>query len=377
MRFDRVAKQAAIATKSGRVAGNRRQLAGKSGSAIQLSNSDIAELLAQEAETVSGNLQRAFRRAARSAFLWPREAWETAAAGESLTSLTGVGPYLEKRIEAWMIKPPVVRPAAVRCDFLTMAKARSALAENPVWARQVRGDLQMHTTWSDGSGTIAAMAEAGAMRGYQFIAVTDHSKGLKIAGGIDERALRRQAIEIDQTNRRSDCQVLKSIEANLNPRGEGDMDRNALAKLDLVLGSFHSSLRTKEDQTSRYLAALRNPEVHILGHPRGRVYNFRLGLTADWPRVFAEATKLDKALEIDCYPDRQDLNVALLKIARREGTRISLGTDAHHPWQLEFIELGLAAAWIAKIPASRIINFLALPQLNEWVAALRSKRRAR
>src|SRR5207248_1876691 len=217
MRFDRVAKQAAIATKSGRVAGNRRQLAGKSGSAIQLSNSDIAELLAQEAETVSGNLQRAFRRAARSAFLWPREAWETAAAGVSLTSLTGVGPYLEKRIEAWMIKPPVVRPAAVRCDFLTMAKARSA------------------------------MAEAGAMRGYQFIAVTDHSKGLKIAGGIDERALRRQAIEIDQTNRRSDCQVLKSIEANLNPRGEGDMDRNALAKLDLVLGSFHSSLRTKED----------------------------------------------------------------------------------------------------------------------------------
>ena len=372
-----MAKQAAIATKSGRIAGKRRQLAGKSGSAIRLSNSDIAELLAQEAETVSGNLQRAFRRAARSAFLWPREAWETAAAGESLTSLTGVGPYLEKRIEAWMIKPPVVRPAAVRCDFLTMAKARSALAENPVWARQVRGDLQMHTTWSDGSGTIAAMAEAGAMRGYQFIAVTDHSKGLKIAGGIDERALRRQAIEIDQTNRRSDCQVLKSIEANLNPRGESDMDRNALAKLDLVLGSFHSSLRTKEDQTSRYLAALRNPEVHILGHPRGRVYNFRLGLTADWPRVFAEATKLDKALEIDCYPDRQDLNVALLKSARREGTRISIGTDAHHPWQLEFIELGLAAAWIAKIPAGRIINFFALPQLNEWVAALRSKRRAR
>ena len=146
------------------------------------------------------------------------------------------------------------------------------------------------------------------------------------------------------------------------------MERNALAKLDLLLGSFHSSLRTKEDQTSRYLAALRNPEVHILGHPRGRVYNFRLGLTADWPRVFAEATKLDKALEIDCYPDRQDLNVALLKIARREGTRISLGTDAHHPWQLEFIELGLAAALLAKIPPDRILNFMPLEGLGEWVA---------
>jgi len=219
------------------------------------------------------------------------------------------------------------------------------------------------------------MAGAGAMRGYEFIAVTDHSKGVKIAGGIDERALRRQAIEIDQTNRRSDCQVLKSIEVNLNPRGEGDMDRNALAKLDLVLGSFHSSLRTKDDQTSRYLTALRNPEVHILGHPRGRVYNFRLGLTADWPRIFVEATKLDKALEIDCYPDRQDLNVAPLKIARREGTRISLGTDTHHPWQLEFIELCLAAAWIAKIPGSRIINFLPLQQLRDWAGSLRRNRR--
>ena len=149
------------------------------------------------------------------------------------------------------------------------------------------------------------------------------------------------------------------------------MDGNALAKLDVVLGSFHSSLRTKEDQTSRYLAALRNPEVHILGHPRGRVYNFRFGLTADWSGVFVEATKLDKALEIDCYPDRQDLNVELLKTARHAGNRISLGTDAHHPWQLEFIELGLAAALTAKIRADRIINFMSFEKLKAWVASLR------
>src|SRR5437868_4839892 len=173
------------------------------------------------------------------------------------------------------------------------------------------------------------------------------------------------------TRRSSD--LLKSIEANLNPRGEGDMDRNALAKLDLVLGSFHSSLRTKEDQTSRYLAALRNPEVHILGHPRGRVYNFRLGLTADWPRVFAEAAKLDKALEIDCYPDRQDLNVALLKIAREQGTHISLGTDAHHGWQLEFIDLGLAAALRAEISADRIVNFMPILELMAWAKSVRDR----
>jgi hypothetical protein len=205
-----VGRRGAIATRADCDAKERRPLSRKNRGAIQLSNSDIAELLAREAETLSGNLQRAFRRAARRAFLWPREASEIAEAGEALTSLAGIGPYLEKRIEAWMEKPPVVRPAASRRDFLTLAKARSVLAENLAWARQLRGDLQMHTTWSDGSGTVAAMAGAGAMRGYEFIAVTDHSKGLKIAGGIDEWALRRQAIEIDQTNRRSDCQVLKS-----------------------------------------------------------------------------------------------------------------------------------------------------------------------
>ncbi len=110
--------------------------------------------------------------------------------------------------------------------------------------------------------------------------------------------------------------------------------------------------------------------MHILGHPRGRIYNFRLGLAADWARVFAEAARLDKAVEIDSYPDRQDLNLALLKMAKREGCRISLGTDAHHPWQLEFIELGLAAARLAKIPAERVINFLSLEKLRDWIGSM-------
>jgi histidinol phosphatase-like PHP family hydrolase len=160
---------------------------------------------------------------------------------------------------------------------------------------------------------------------------------------------------------------------NLNPRGEGDMSPDSLRSLDLVLGSFHSALRKTEDQTERYLAALRNPHVHILGHPRGRIYNFRLGLKADWPRVFAEAARLDKALEIDCYPDRQDLNVALLKIARDHGARISLGTDAHHARQLEFIELGLAAALRAKLRPEQIVSFMPIVDLKSWIEQLRAR----
>jgi DNA polymerase (family 10) len=130
-------------------------------------------------------------------------------------------------------------------------------------------------------------------------------------------------------------------------------------------------LRKTEDQTERYLAALRNPAVHILGHPRGRIYNFRLGLRADWPRVFGLAAELDKAVEIDAYPDRQDLDLTLLRAAKESGVRISIGTDAHHPWQLIFIELGLASALLAKIPAKRILNFMSSDELLAWASQTR------
>jgi putative hydrolase len=348
-----------------------------------LTNADLADLLADEAEEQSGTLARAYRRAARSAFLWPETAADLIQKGESLLELHGVGPFIARRLIEWIEKPPKGRRSGstIRRDFLTMADARRVLSAKPAWAKLLRGDLQMHSDWSDGSGTIAQMAAGATERGYEYIAITDHSKGLKIAGGINEMDLLRQAGEIERTNRGiaksgGSLIVLRSIELNLNPRGEGDMQNRALAKLDIVLGSFHSALRLKQDQTGRYLAALRNPTIQILGHPRGRIYNYRLGLKADWPSVFAEAAKLDKALEIDCYPDRQDLNLSLLKIAKTEGVRISLGTDAHHPWQLEFVTLGLAAALKARIPADRIINFMGLADLKQWVKETRQRARS-
>jgi DNA polymerase (family 10) len=119
-----------------------------------------------------------------------------------------------------------------------------------------------------------------------------------------------------------------------------------------VLGCFHSALRRKEDQTERYLAALRNPTIQILGHPRGRIYNNRVGLKADWPRVCDLAAELDNAVEIDAYPDRQDLSIDLVRLAKKAGCRISLGTDSHSPSQLAFIEFGLTSLWRAGSNAS-------------------------
>jgi histidinol phosphatase-like PHP family hydrolase len=342
-----------------------------------LRNSEIAELLALAADSAKMPLQKALRRASRKACLWPEEVISLLDQGRSLLELPAVGPHLTRLITSWIENPPEVpSPPEIRRGFLTLPEAHAELKKKPEFASAVKGDLQMHTQWSDGSGTIEDMARAAAERHHEYIAITDHSKGLKIAGGIDEEQLKRQAQEIESVNSSLQAegvrlQVLRSIELNLTPSGEGDMDPRSLRDLDVVLGCFHSSLRKKEDQTERYLAALRNPDIQILGHPRGRIYNFRLGLTADWERVFTLAVELDKAVEIDGYPDRQDLNVDLLKLARKAGCRISLGTDSHDPLQLRFIEYSLAAASKAGVHPDRILNFMTAGELRKWVSSVR------
>jgi histidinol phosphatase-like PHP family hydrolase len=344
-----------------------------------LTNSNISELLATEAESAKQPLQRAFRRAARKAFLWTEEASDLAQTGRSLTELPGIGPYLEKIMLKWLERPPAVPiPPDLRADFFTWTEAQSILKNNLSWAGSAKGDLQMHTLWSDGSASIQEMAEPGDALGYEYIAVTDHSQGLKIAGGIDEKQLEQQLIEITEVNEGlktagRKIRVIRSIELNLSPTGKGDMPAESLSHLDLVLGCFHSSLRKKEDQTERYLSALRNPDIQILGHPRGRIYNFRLGLTADWARVFALAAQLDKAVEIDSYPDRQDLSLDLIRLAAKEGCRISIGTDAHGPTQLRFIAFGLAAAFRGGIDYDRILNFMPRQDLLSWASEVRDR----
>src|SRR5437773_5085346 len=350
----------------------------QSGIDLAPSNAEIAELLSREASEASYVLQRAYRRAARSAFLWEVEARDLVAEKRPLIELAHIGPFLQKQIRQWIRQkqhPP--RPPPLRKEFLSLAESRLRLDKAASWRSHLRGDLQMHTNWSDGSGDIRAMADAAVARGYEYIAITDHSKGLSIANGINEVKLKKQSAEVQAVNNElrassKSLTVLRSIEMNLNPLGEGDMEPAALRSLDIVLGSFHSALGRKEDQTERYLAALRNPNIQILGHPRGRIYNYRSGLHADWELIFYEATRLDKAVEIDAYPDRQDLNISLLKIAKRCGSRISMGSDAHHPWQLEFVDLALAAALAATLPPERIVNFMPLKELSAWIEKVRN-----
>lgn len=340
-----------------------------------LANAEISELLCLAAEEPGRSVQqrRALRRAGRAAWRWPIEAAALVAAGRSPTELRFVGPWIATLISAWIADPPSVpEPPPLRRGFLTRTAADQILQSTST-RRPARGDLQTHTLDSDGTETVAAMAQAAAARGLSYLAITDHSRGLAIANGMDELRLAKQGDEIRRLNAQAAAtgfRILRSVEMNLSPTGGGDLDPAFLATLDLVLGAFHSRLRVEDDQTDRYLAALSNPSVHVLAHPRGRIFNHRLGLRADWRAVFGYARERDRAVEIDGYPDRQDLDDELLRIAADTGVRISLGSDAHASSQLEFLDFSLAAARRAGIADDRIINCMDADELVAWAKGL-------
>ena len=337
-------------------------------------NIELAELLAREAEQHEEHRGRALRRASRRALVWPDDAAELLAKGQSLSVLPAVGPWVARIIEGWVEKPPPLpEPPATRRGFITMAEAIRALENAPEY-RLVRADLQVHTTWSDGAEPLAVMVESLASRGYSYAAITDHSQGLKIAGGMDEATLARQWEELDAISPMvPGLEILKGLEMNLSPEGDGDMDPACLASLDLVLGAFHSALRRPEDQTDRYLAAIANPTVDVFAHPVGRMFNRRTGLRADWPRVFDAAAEAGIAVEIDCTVYRQDLPVELLRVARDAGVWFSIGTDAHAIGELDFMPLGLGAAAMAGVSPQRILNFQPADVVRAWVAERRAR----
>lgn len=346
---------------------------------MPLSNLDIAELLARRSEETEGPRARAYRRASRAALGWHEGAAEMLEAGKSLTDLYGVGAKLAGRIEAWVEEEPEIgeRPAS-RSGFITMATARKTLEGHHGFRTGLRGDLQMHTTHSDGAEPIAAMVAEGIERDYDYIAITDHSK-LRIANGMDEERLARQLVEIDELNADLEAsgagfRILRALEMNLDLEGAGDMSSEVLAPLDLVLGSFHSQLRKTNDQTPRYLGAVTNPDITVLGHCRGRIYNTRQGLVADWPRVFATAAEAGTVIEVDCYPDRQDVNVELLEIVRDAGCYISIGTDAHNRYEMSFIEVGLATAVLADFPVDRILNFMSADEIAAHALSVKERK---
>jgi histidinol phosphatase-like PHP family hydrolase len=285
---------------------------------------------------------------------------------------TGRSAIVEQAVASSGRGAEVERRQQLRSHFLSRAQVVAALRNprlrGPV-PSEYRGDLQMHSEWSDGVESVAALAEGCRARGYEYCAVTDHSHGLPIAGGVSMADVARQHRAIDRVNvaQAGRFRILKGIEANILADGNLDLSLDERAQFEVVVAAPHSKLRRAEDQTPRMLAAVRQPGVHILGHPRGRMGGSRPGITARWPEVFAEAARREVAVEIDGDPSRQDLDHALAREALDAGCVFALDSDAHAVDQLPYAETALAHARLAGIPAARVINCWPLDQLLDWL----------
>jgi histidinol phosphatase-like PHP family hydrolase len=286
----------------------------------------------------------------------------------------GQSPTVEGAIQASSRASRVVAKRVLRGNYLSefgMLRVHGEALDRRIVSRgSYRGDFQMHSTGSDGGEGIDAMAEACLALGYSCMGITDHSYGLPIARGMSMSAVVRQQNEIDRLNERhkGTFRVFKGIEANILADGSLDLQPDECCQFEFVVASPHSALRKTDDQTQRLLRAIRVERVAILGHPRGRVYNSRAGVVADWNRIFEEAAERRVAIEIDGNWHRQDLDFTLARRALDAGCLFALDSDAHSIGELRFTDFSIAHARLAGVPADRVINTWSDDALEAWMA---------
>jgi len=286
---------------------------------------------------------------------------------------SGASPTVEHAIESSGRRADIDRRRTLRQHFLSRAEVVRVLRD-PAFdgprVEEYRGDLQMHSEWSDGVPSVRDIADACLARGYAYAAVTDHSHGLKIAGGMsmEEAANQRRAIDDVNAALNSRFHLLQGIEANIGADGDLDLSAEDAATFDIVLAAPHSRLRRSDDQTARMLRAVDTPHVRILAHPRGRISGSRAGVIADWDSVFAAAAERSVAIEIDGDPARQDLDHTMAGRALAAGCLFALDSDAHTTSQLSYADTALAHARLAAIPSDRIINCWSPERLLAWIA---------
>jgi histidinol phosphatase-like PHP family hydrolase len=284
---------------------------------------------------------------------------------------SGHSPTVERAIEGSGRRREIDQKRSWRRNFLSRAAALAVL-QQPAGRRLVsryKADFQMHSTWSDGRQTLEDIVAACLARGYTHTAVTDHSGGLPIARGMPPERVMAQSKEVARLNleHQQRFRLLHGIEANIRIDGSIDVEAEDRRRLDLVVAAPHAGLRMPEAQTARMVAAVREPGVHILGHPRARKYGARPGLTAEWEDVFDAAAEHGVAIEIDGDPSRQDLDFELAALAVKAGCLIALDSDAHSVDELGYVELAAAHATLARVRADSVINCWPLEKLVDWL----------
>lgn len=217
----------------------------------------------------------------------------------------------------------------------------------------IKGDLHAHTKATDGKNSLKEMAEAAKDKGYNYFAVTEHSKKVSMAGGLNEKDLEKQIRDIDALNKKmKNFRIIKGVEVDILEDGTLDLTDDILKELDLVIGSVHYNMNlSKKKQTQRILKAMENPYLNIIGHPTGRMINKRKGYDLDMDAVMKEAADKGIFLEINSNPDRIDLNDKYIRKAQKAGVKLAISTDAHAISNLDYIKYGVAQArrgWLGK-----------------------------
>jgi putative hydrolase len=327
----------------------------------------IAFLL--EAMQEPGYRVRAFRSAATAlTALGPDEVAERAASG-SLRELAGVGEVTERTIlESLRGEEPVYLRRLESTEGTPLAEGAAALRA------ALKGDLHAHTEASDGHFTIREMAEAAIELGHEYLVITDHSPRLTIANGLSTERLMAELDEIDRLNAElAPFRLLSGIEVDINEDGSLDQSPEVLERLDVVVGSMHSALRMPSaPMTRRMVTALANPHLDVLGHCTGRMKRKRRDRpesTFDADIVFAAAARFDKAIEINCLPDRLDPPKRLLRLAVESGCRVSIDSDAHYIGQLAWVRVGCERAFLCGVTAEIIVNAMPADELLTWTAS--------
>ena len=310
---------------------------------------------------------QAFRRAADTVGDIPDKKLQSLAKQGRLKDLPGVGSSTAGVIEQAL--------AGQVPEYLARLRAEAAPdsgAGAPIRAA-LRGDLHLHSEWSDGGSPIETMARHAAELGHEYMALTDHSPTLKVASGLTADRLRKQLDVVAQLNEElAPFRILTGIEVDILEDGTLDQEEDLLAELDVVVASVHSKLRmAPQPMTDRMVAALASPHTDILGHCTGRMVlgRGRPESQFDSQLVFGAAAHFDKAVEINCRPERLDPPMRLLEEVVGAGCKVSIDSDAHAPGQLEWQPYGCERAAEAAVPVERIVNTWERDRLMAWTAS--------
>lgn len=232
----------------------------------------------------------------------------------------------------------------------------------------IRGDLHVHSNWSDGLMTISEIARAAGKMGYEYVVIADHTVGLGITHGLNEADLKKRQKEIETVQKaHQKLKILSSVEVNIKANGDLDIKDWMLEKLDIVTASVHTSFfQDRETMTKRLMKAISHPHVDIIGHPSGRIIGQREPYEVDWPTVFRACVDHRTALEISAFPNRLDLRDTLCREAKGYGVKFAISTDAHQLHHLDLMRFGVAVARRGWLEKTDIINTLDTPGIIGW-----------